>query len=241
VSGRTLVAMSGSGDVAGQGWTDLAGNAPGIGVAHEAARRRQSGGVGSDRSWRVGADGEVLAAEVLAELTAPSRWERLRGRAPAWRVLHSVPLGDERGRVRGDIDHVLIGPPGVVTINTKHHRAGRLELDGDALVVNGRPTEYVRKARREAERASEFLRPALVDAGEPALAARLTVRPLIAVIGGRLLVRSWAPGVTVVMPRQLVHALHSIPEALDEAAVETVFGVARRSTTWTRAHPPSRQ
>jgi hypothetical protein len=47
-------------------------------------------------------------------------------------VLHSVPLLDAAGRGRGDIDHVLIGPPGAVTINTKHHRAGRLELDGDA-------------------------------------------------------------------------------------------------------------
>jgi len=167
----------------------------------------------------------VLAAEVLAELTALSRWERLWGRAPGWRVLHSVPLGDERGRVRGDIDRVLIGPSGVVTINTKHHRAGRLELDGDALVVNG----------REAERAAEFLRPALVEVGEPALAARLVVRPLIAVIGGRLLVRSWASGVTVVMPRQLVHALRAIPAGLDEAEVGTMFEVARRSTTWARA------
>lgn len=177
----------------------------------------------------------MLAAEVLAELTALSRWERLWGRAPGWRVLHSVPLGDERGRVRGDIDRVLIGPSGVVTINTKHHRAGRLELDGDALVVNGRATEYVRKARREAERAAEFLRPALVEVGEPALAARLVVRPLIAVIGGRLLVRSWASGVTVVMPRQLVHALRAIPAGLDEAEVGTMFEVARRSTTWARA------
>jgi hypothetical protein len=156
-------------------------------------------------------------------------------------VLHSVPLGDERGRVRGDIDHVLIGPPGVVTINTKHHRAGRLELDGDALVVNGRPTQYVHKARREAERAAAFLRPALLDAGEPALAARVLVRPLIAVIGGRLLVRSWASGVTVVMPRQLVHALRAIPPVLDAAAVAAVFEIARRSTTWIRVGPPEQR
>jgi len=40
----------------------------------------------------------------------------------------------------------------VVTINTKHDRAGRLELDGEQLVVNGRPTGYVRGVRREAER-----------------------------------------------------------------------------------------
>ena len=53
---------------------------------------------------------------MLAELTAHSR---LRLRTPRWRVLHSVPV--EGGR---DIDHVMIGPPGVVTINSKHHRPG---------------------------------------------------------------------------------------------------------------------
>ena len=81
--------------------------------------------------------------------------------------------------------------------------------------------------------------PALIEAGQAALAARLVVRPMIAVVGGRLVVRSWAAGVTVVMPRQLVHALCAIPAALDEAAVGAVFEVARRSTTWS-ARPASR-
>ncbi len=72
----------------------------------------------------------------------------MRGRTPPWRVLHSVPLNDGRSRVRGDVDHVLIRPPGIVTISSKRHRAGRLALDGEQLVVNGRPPEYVRKARR---------------------------------------------------------------------------------------------
>jgi len=189
---------------------DLARNAPGIGVSYEAACRRQADGVGTDRSWRVGADGEVRVAEVLGELTR-THWYRWRGRAPSWRVLHSVPLLDAAGRGRGDIDHVLIGPPGVVTVNTKHHRAGRLELDGDALVVNGRPTEYVRKARLEALRAGELLRAALVGVGQPGLVDRLVVRPLLAIVGGRLLVTSWPAGVTVVMTRQLVPVLRGMP------------------------------
>jgi hypothetical protein len=240
VPGRTLAAMSGSGERAGEGWVDLARNAPGIGVSYEAARRRQVEGLGADRSWRVGADGEVAIAAVLAELTEPSRWDRLRGRGPGWRVLHSVPLGDGQGRVRGDVDHVLIGPPGVVTINTKHHRAGRLELDGDALVVNGRPTDYVRKARREAERVTEFLRPALATAGGAGLAERVVARPMLAIVGGRLLIAQWAPGVTVVMPRQLVAALRAIPPVLDAGEVGTVFEVARRSTTWNPTVPRPR-
>lgn len=54
--------------LAGTSWhggpDDLAGNAPGIGISYEAVRRRQAEGLGADRSWRVGADGEVTVAEV---------------------------------------------------------------------------------------------------------------------------------------------------------------------------------
>jgi hypothetical protein len=166
----------------------------------------------------------VRVAELLGELTR-TQWYRWRGRAPSWRVLHSVPLLDARGRGRGDIDHVLIGPPGVVTVNTKHHRAGRLELDRDDMVVNGRPTEYVRKARLEALRAAELLRAALVDAGAAELAGRLVVRPLLAIVGGRLLVSNWPAGVTVVMTRQLVPILRGMPPVLDAGDVEAVFRV----------------
>jgi hypothetical protein len=215
--------MSGNDPTGEAGWTDLARNPPGIGITHEAARRRTTEGAGADRSWRVGADGEATVAEALATLTDPSGWERLRRRSPRWRVLHSVPVGDEHGRPGGDIDHVLVGPPGVVTINTKNHRGGRLALDGDQLVVNGRPTTYVAKARREAERAAELLRAALHGAEERVLATTLRVRPMIAIVGGRLLVTRWPSGVTLVMTRQLVPALRSMPTWLDTAEQDAVL------------------
>ncbi|MEJ3652051.1 nuclease-related domain-containing protein [Actinomycetes bacterium KLBMP 9759] len=211
---------------------DLASNAPGIAVTHEAARRRSTDGAGADRSWRVGADGEATVAALLTELTEPSRWDRMRGRRARWRVLHSVPFLDRSGRPRGDIDHVVIGPPGVVTINTKHHPAGRVALDGDELTVNRHRTDYLGKARREAERTTEQLRAALAASARDALAQRLTVRPMIVVVGARLLVSEWAAGVNVVMPRQLVHTLTSLPERLAAADVGEVFEIARHSRTW---------
>jgi len=39
-----------------------------------------------------------------------------------WHVLHNISLG------RGDVDHVLIGPGGIYTIETKSHR-GRIRID----------------------------------------------------------------------------------------------------------------
>jgi hypothetical protein len=58
--------------------------------------------------WRRGAAGEERVGEVLDGL-------RERG----WFALHDVQLG------RGNIDHVLVGPAGIFTIETKSHR-GRL-------------------------------------------------------------------------------------------------------------------
>jgi hypothetical protein len=209
---------------------DLARNAPGIGITHEATRRRQTEGAGADRSWRLGADGEATVAGILHKLTTPSRLDRLRHRAPAWHVLHSVSIGTGRG----DIDHVLVGPPGVVTINTKHHRAGRLALDGEQLVVNGRVTDYIPKARREAERAATLLTAALTATGHPELAAQLRVRPVLAIVGGRLLVTQWTPGVAVVMTRELLGTLTALPATLDPTQVEVIYNLGRHRTVWTR-------
>jgi hypothetical protein len=209
---------------------DLARNAPGIGITHEATRRRQTEGVGADRSWRLGADGEATVAEILHKLTTPSPLDRLRHRPPTWRVLHSVPVGTGRG----DIDHVVIGPSGVVTINTKHHRAGRLALDGEQLVVNGRATDYIPKARREAERAATLLTTALSAVGHPELAAQMRVRPVLAIVGGRVLVTQWTPGVAIVMTRELLGTLTALPDVLDYAEVGVIYNVARHRMVWTR-------
>ena len=227
---------SGSGD---DGWVGLARNAPGIGVTYEAVRRRQAEGTGADRSWRVGADGEFAVADLLATLTEPSRWQRWRGRSTGWFVLHSVPLGDGHGRVRGDVDHLVIGPPGLVSINTKHHRTGKLYLDGDELVLNGHPTAYVPKARREAERVTGLLQQALT-VGSPELAGRVPVRPLLVIVGGRLMTDAWPSGVTVVMASKLIEALRAFPEVLSVEEVGAVYELARRSTTWNPAAAESK-
>ncbi len=56
--------------------------------------------------WNQGAEGELAVASCLARL------------GPEWTVLHSIPVGNGTS----DIDHVVIGPGGVFTINTKTMR-----------------------------------------------------------------------------------------------------------------------
>lgn len=63
----------------------------------------------ADRAAR-GAEGERKVGAIL------------EGLGPGWHVLHGVWLG------RGDIDHVLVGPGGTFTVETKAN-SGRISLD----------------------------------------------------------------------------------------------------------------
>lgn len=63
------------------------------------------------------------------------------------------------------------------------------------------------------------------------------MRPVLAVVGGRVLITSWAPGVSVVMTRQLTHTLTSLPPALDPREVDAIYDVARHRAVWARSVP----
>ncbi|MBC3194734.1 NERD domain-containing protein [Pseudonocardia sp. C8] len=201
---------------------DLARHYPGRRAGHVAAHVRGAGG--PDRNWRLGADGELRTAQLLASLTGRTRRDRLLGRPPRWRVLHSVPLDGGAA----DLDHVLVGPPGICVINSRHHRRRPVLLDGDRLVVSGVSTDAVPRARLEAQRVRELLLPRLGADG-----ARVPVRPVIAVIGAPMRVRRWPDDVVVATEGALVHALRGLAAVLDPAEVERIHGVARRPEAWT--------
>ena len=77
-------------------------------------------------AWDAGAAGERATGRVLAQLD------------PAhWRVLHDVPWP---GRARANIDHVVIGPPGVFVIDSKNW-SGSVTVADNVLRQNGRSRE----------------------------------------------------------------------------------------------------
>ncbi len=210
---------------------DLSRNVAGVGVTHEAARRRQGGGAEAARSWDVGAKGERQVGDLLDRMAALSWWDRVRGRGPRWRVLHSVKVVDAGGTFLGDIDHVLLGPPGVVTINTKYHRRGSVQVDDNAVIVNGRRLPYIAAARREAERARAGLRAALRIRGHGELAANLPVRPLIVVVGA-VPRPAGEPAVPVIALQRMRYTVESLPFRLADNQVTAVYEVARSQDTW---------
>lgn len=202
---------------------DLALNAPGQAARAQARELRDAApvrtliarvvGVKTDeRNWRIGADGEEDVARRLVKL------------GPDWRVLHAVPIGD-RG---SDIDHVVIGPGGVFTINVKHHPQASVWVHGDTVKVNGFNQPYVRNSRHEARRTDALL----------SAAARfdVEVRGLVVVMGAhRGFVVKQQPrdgAVFVVARKHLVDFLHSQPAVLGPPSIARIYDVARHLSTW---------
>lgn len=202
---------------------DLAVNAPGQGAKERAQDLRAQApvktflarvlGVHTDeRAWRVGAEGERIVGSELA---------KLEGRG--WQVLHDVPVG-ERG---ANIDHVLVGPGGVWTVNTKYHWGGRVWASGNTVKVNNFYQPYVPKAVHEAARASRLLTAAV---GRP-----VVVRGIVAIVcDHREVVRQPNGGEVLVLgPREARDFLAGLPAVLAVHEVDGIAAHARRSTTWT--------
>lgn len=209
-------------------WVDLATNRPGQAARTQAqaklAAMKDRSKVGTflarlvdaktdERAWRVGADGEE---------TVGSRLEKLRDHG--WHILHAVPVGSKGS----DIDHVLIGPGGVYTINTKTHPGGKIWVAQHAIRVNGQPVPYLRNSRFEAERASRLLTDAV---GWP-----VSVRPVLVFLTGSLIpdvtIKQQPDDVVVLDRMDIPRAFKKAPQRLTLEQIEQLYACARRSITW---------
>lgn len=123
-------------------------------------------------------------------------------RYPRWWCLHSVPVG----RNDADIDHVVIGPDGVFTLNAKNHPGARIWVAGDTCMVNGARVTYVRNSRHEARRVGRILTAAC---GFP-VAAMAVIAPVNA---GDFAVKKSPEDVVVINPRRLRHWLRGRSES----------------------------
>jgi hypothetical protein len=161
------------------------------------------------RSWFTGAIGEKEVSRLLTQL------------GQEWSVLNSVPVGKDGS----DIDHIVIGPPGVFTINTKHHRRGKIWLSPKLLMVNGQKTDHLRNARHESTRASTML--------STAVGAQITVQSIIALVGDpNLTVRGMPDDVLVLDARGLAKKLRRMKPVYTPEQLAVIWAAAEKPTTW---------
>jgi hypothetical protein len=154
-------------------------------------------------AWRRGAAGERRTARLLA----PLEW-------CGWAVLHDLAIPG----TQANIDHLVIGPGGVLAIDTKQYR-GRLWLDPDGLLWYGRHllVATLRKVRWAADQADEVLG-----------VADIQTLAIMAVHGanvpwGRLA----ADGVIVAPARRMPDLLQALPAILGPERVAWLADRAR--------------
>lgn len=152
--------------------------------------------------YRLGTEGERATRKIL---------EGLKG--DGWHVVHDIPFR------HGNFDHVLVGPGGVVLVDSKRRR-GRLRVEGEALVARYSDDpleEYTdRGLGRRARRAAAELRELLSERGVSWVTSVVAVHGELApsVVDLR--------DVTIVRGDRLADWIRGLPERLPPAAVEPI-------------------
>jgi Nuclease-related domain len=142
------------------------------------------------------------------------------GRLPdGWFAFHEVPVG-QRG---ANIDHLVIGPSGVFTINTKN-LAGEIVVGSKTLTHNGHRTDFMSKASEEARRAAKLL--------STAIRRPVEVRGLLAILADEWTIVERPADVFVGGPRGVKHWMLGQPSILRSSDVIVLAAAASKPETW---------
>jgi len=134
----------------------------------------------STEAWRVGAEGEERTALALATLPG------------TFVVFHDRKMPGSRA----NIDHIVVGPSGAFTIETKNYSGKRVTLRRGELRIDGRDiTSAVTQSADQGRAVSDVL--------------TMTVQPLLCIHGPDLPFRARVDGVRIVGGRGLVKVLRS--------------------------------
>jgi hypothetical protein len=156
-------------------------------------------------AWAIGADGEARTARFLEPL-----------RAEGFRVLHDRRIPGSRA----NIDHIVIGPPGVFVVETKSF-GGQLKVRGNEVYVAGRrKTAMLEEAKREALAVQVALAPELEALGIPVVPVICVHRASLPWFGAQ------AAGVRIVSGKDLVKFLRKADPRQTPEAVERLANAA---------------
>ncbi|MHB1172778.1 MAG: nuclease-related domain-containing protein [Lacisediminihabitans sp.] len=170
---------------------------------------------GESQPWFLGAVGEITVGGLLSHL------------GPGWTVLHAVPIGSGSS----DIDHVLVGPAGVFTVNTKNHSGQNVWVAGRTVMAAGTKYPYIRNSEHEVGRAERLLTSAL---GETVVVTGL----LVIVDPKALVVREMPRDVEVITSRGLLRWLTHRKPVLTPDEVQRIASVAEQLDTWRQGLEP---
>jgi hypothetical protein len=161
-----------------------------------------------DRSWRRGAEGEERVAAHLSSLDN------------GWAVIHDLTIG----RKGANLDHLVIGPPGVFALNTKN-LTGKLTVYEHAILQNGHKTAFVPAALREVRTVQERL--------SAAAGRAIRAWSVLVVMGCEVEVRKPLANLSLVGARNLPRWLSKLPAGgLTPAEVIELERLARTPGTW---------
>lgn len=174
--------------------------------------------------------GEVVVGEMLDQL------------GPQWDVLHVVPVADDEydptdGFLSGDsscesssrqIDHLVIGPPGVFAVITENFPGQEVRVNGESMIIGSESVDDIAITRRLAAKAAERL--------TSAAGRSVRVEPVIVVVGStKLRVREQPLEVTIVDSKHLIALLTRLERSLAGSQVAFISDVADRDSTWEAA------
>jgi Nuclease-related domain len=138
-----------------------------------------------------------------------------------WFTLHSVPVVKNGP----DINHVVIGPGGVFTLNTKQHPKTQVGMPDHVAYVNEQQRTYRRDSRIDADKTTQLLdRAGLAD---------IAVQPVLVFLGAEVTAHS-VSDVLVASVENICDSLLSLPTSLTPLQVQAVYNTAKRHETWSR-------
>jgi hypothetical protein len=162
---------------------------------------------GEDFSWGKGALGEEALGTTLGRL--PDGWTCVHDR--------HIDGGD------ANVDHVVVGPPGIFTLNTKNLGAN-VWVASRTFMVGGQRQDYLWRSKAEARDVASVL--------ERGLGYRPQVWPVIVVIAPKVTIKESPKDVTVIQARELVPWLTSLAATLDGPELEAIRRAVRHESTW---------
>ncbi|WP_166789697.1 nuclease-related domain-containing protein [Cryobacterium fucosi] len=172
----------------------------------------------------LGVDGRPRYLVAKGEITVGALLEAL---PPEWTVFHAIPVA---GR-NSDIDHLVVGPGGIFTIDSTCHGGSTRHGGADVwvgkrvMLVAGQKVPHLRNSEFEAERVTNLVRERM-----PLLTP---VQPVIALVDPRRLTIVDRPEqVKVIDAQDLLRWLVKLHPVLSAGEVQEVSDLVDSPATW---------